>query len=872
VSAAKQNPGVFNVRPGADYARDEEALDGGVRALVMRDAVATAGGGPSTPNRSPISTTRDVETTFDDDASGGRHIVSSDMHSETRSADDVVWMDESTEQQQKVAGATSYDAQPSPPSHEAAEAEMQATAAPAAPVTTPSPAPAPAPAAVRNADDGGGGGLRASREDSTQQLAAMPARLAAAEVAVPAEQAGRPQAMQESVSTISGLKPLLDRLNLVDRLGSATAWCVENGAESVADLEGYEDDFASALSLPRIKKDKLIKALNDVNNKPAVPQAGRATESAPASPMMPGPSATQSCASVASGEPMPHTPVGSFSATSPTQSVETRSPSTDVAERRREVEMPHEHTVSARRQLQMPEYETPRPNPTGPVKSARLCSLMTAFGVKAPRGVGEKRRRDAMSRLQSFADEQPRRQLKTMFGPSTPPRIEREQQTSEQQGVEAILEQQQQMLARLEKRQQLAASRFAELRDMRKEVVHLRQAAEQRRHMHAQMSFFGALDMQRRQQEQLRVRQEQEATFRKIAQRQKEQLKAATESKLKSYRQEKREAERTKKRAEATLNAFLDLEKAKVKREKAQVEKNERQMAAAEEDVARIEARAKLLAREEDVCPPAWASPTGWVKLSVAKHYGFKLALGADGVLDGSEKLEPKSKGTNLTCERRELHWKFGSFRVVFLLKLSSEKLMAKSFILPRGKVKDWEDVESTARQYCLAKEFAKRFSKRLKEKQPSQPEMKLKYVTTDVLELTTGEYLSTEPCHGSEFDESEGEFIKWNNNGDFVLGLDVGGQVDPYPQALSHFSYVESKHAYLLTDVQGWKRQCQYILTDPAIHTNDRRKELSRFPGDSDHGYKGMQNFFATHRCNEICKLLDLHKDSTPKPPTAIR
>ena len=143
-----------------------------------------------------------------------------------------------------------------------------------------------------------------------------------------------------------------------------------------------------------------------------------------------------------------------------------------------------------------------------------------------------------------------------------------------------------------------------------------------------------------------------------------------------------------------------------------------------------------------------------------------------------------------------------------------------------------------------------------------------MNYVSTDVLELTTGEYMSTERCYGLEFDESHGDFIKWNNNGDFVR--DVGGEVDPYPQALSHFSFVESKQMFLLTDVQGWQlRECQYVLTDPALHTNDR-KGLKRIPGDSDHGYKGMQIFFASHKCNDICKLLGLHKEHTPKPQVA--
>ena len=78
-------------------------------------------------------------------------------------------------------------------------------------------------------------------------------------------------------------------------------------------------------------------------------------------------------------------------------------------------------------------------------------------------------------------------------------------------------------------------------------------------------------------------------------------------------------------------------------------------------------------------------------------------------------------------------------------------------------------------------------------------------------------------------------------------------------PQALTHFSYSDSKLTHLLTDVQGWRPDsCTYIFTDPAFHTNGKAK---RFSGDSDRGKKGFDDFFKVHRCNDICKLLNLHK-----------
>eukprot|EP00966_Prymnesium_polylepis_P135905 3140742-Prymnesium_polylepis.1 len=259
------------------------------------------------------------------------------------------------------------------------------------------------------------------------------------------------------------------------------------------------------------------------------------------------------------------------------------------------------------------------------------------------------------------------------------------------------------------------------------------------------------------------------------------------------------------------------------------------------------EAKGKLLKAEEDVCPPAWDSSIGWVDVKVAKRCKYELVLDPTGNF-GSEKLKstvqvtlllqcsfppsdiclfratnvpsdlPFIQATDFKCERRQLHWKFGSFRVVYLMKIGPERIVAKYHIVPRGKEKDKEDVKATVRQYLLAQEFTSRFVARLKSK-PGQSDLKMKYVSTDVLELQTidstllsrylplpqsGEFVSTERCSGREFKESEGDFIKWNNNDDYIREED--GTIDPYPQALSHFSFVESKNAYLLTDVQGWE------------------------------------------------------------------
>ena len=60
---------------------------------------------------------------------------------------------------------------------------------------------------------------------------------------------------------VEGLAELLVDAKSTDKLATAEAWCIEQGADSVADLAGYESDFIAHLALPRIKTDKLRTAL-----------------------------------------------------------------------------------------------------------------------------------------------------------------------------------------------------------------------------------------------------------------------------------------------------------------------------------------------------------------------------------------------------------------------------------------------------------------------------------------------------------------------------------------------------------------------------------------------------------------------------------
>jgi len=66
--------------------------------------------------------------------------------------------------------------------------------------------------------------------------------------------------------SVKGLSDLLSSINLGNQIEAARSWCIEMGADDVADLneEDYPEKLAAALELPPIRAKKLVKALRGV--------------------------------------------------------------------------------------------------------------------------------------------------------------------------------------------------------------------------------------------------------------------------------------------------------------------------------------------------------------------------------------------------------------------------------------------------------------------------------------------------------------------------------------------------------------------------------------------------------------------------------
>jgi hypothetical protein len=80
-------------------------------------------------------------------------------------------------------------------------------------------------------------------------------------------------------------------------------------------------------------------------------------------------------------------------------------------------------------------------------------------------------------------------------------------------------------------------------------------------------------------------------------------------------------------------------------------------------------------------------------------------------------------------------------------------------------------------------------------------------------------------------------------------------------PQAFSHFTYRHTQRDELVCDLQGELNILgaapYFDLTDPCIHSSRRKY------GNTDKGGKGMNDFFRTHQCNAVCKMLKIANNS---------
>eukprot|EP01012_Entosiphon_sulcatum_P007632 TRINITY_DN1393_c0_g1_i1.p1 TRINITY_DN1393_c0_g1~~TRINITY_DN1393_c0_g1_i1.p1 ORF type:complete len:376 (-),score=39.28 TRINITY_DN1393_c0_g1_i1:29-1108(-) len=95
------------------------------------------------------------------------------------------------------------------------------------------------------------------------------------------------------------------------------------------------------------------------------------------------------------------------------------------------------------------------------------------------------------------------------------------------------------------------------------------------------------------------------------------------------------------------------------------------------------------------------------------------------------------------------------------------------------------------------------------------------------------------------------GEFVKHNS----IFGHILTNRRTP--DAFSHFSYQQSRCRLMVLDIQG----VDDTYTDPALVSLDQSY------GYTDTGLRGIRDFFANHKCGELCRSLGCVPPPNPLP-----
>lgn len=119
-----------------------------------------------------------------------------------------------------------------------------------------------------------------------------------------------------------------------------------------------------------------------------------------------------------------------------------------------------------------------------------------------------------------------------------------------------------------------------------------------------------------------------------------------------------------------------------------------------------------------------------------------------------------------------------------------------------------------------------------------------LDFVLATCIRSETGEYLSIEPF-------IEGNFVEYNNNRGFV-NSNCAELYNQAAQGFSHFTFERSRGQFLVSNLHG----VHGLLTNPSIHTRDSRRFQLR---GTNLGEDGFKFFFSTHKCNDVCHMLQL-------------
>jgi hypothetical protein len=162
---------------------------------------------------------------------------------------------------------------------------------------------------------------------------------------------------------------------------------------------------------------------------------------------------------------------------------------------------------------------------------------------------------------------------------------------------------------------------------------------------------------------------------------------------------------------------------------------------------------------------------------------------------------------------------------------------------LKSNKTSGREDLLMEVKLISLAGSLSAAFNRAL-----SNELWKIKYLESYLVENKNGFFILEKPIDTKTYK-------KFTNNGKYI---DKNNAYINIITAYSHFTYVETKHKFMVVDLQGIisEEYKTVVLTDPAFHSSEK------ICGTTDFGVEGFKNFFQSHECNSYCEALGIQHD----------
>ena len=245
-----------------------------------------------------------------------------------------------------------------------------------------------------------------------------------------------------------------------------------------------------------------------------------------------------------------------------------------------------------------------------------------------------------------------------------------------------------------------------------------------------------------------------------------------------------------------------------------------------------------------------WASAEWFNKMLLVEGFSpdvmFHDASTLDDMMASDDNI--KMRTTDLTIRKRSQPFAQGAMRLASYARTaaSTNRFVVKSY---KKDGKRLAHLAEDMRCQALCKAFALEFNALSEESHP------IDFIVTTCFRDKRGRSSNNECMSLEPF--LDGEYTKYNNNAGFISKRRSNDRFHEAAQAFSHFTFERSRGWFLVSDLQG----VDGLLTDPAVHALDRKRfRLS----DTNLGAEGFKFFFATHKCNNICKKLQLKSNAS--------